>query len=186
METTVAEIWRDITDYEGRYQVSSNGHVKSLKRKVQCGKRIITINEKILKPAHDGYGHTFVGLYKDGVNKLIKVHKLVALAFLPPCPGEYGVLAGQYVIDHINEIKDDNRAENLQWLLSTENTSKGNRIQKKSSLKGVRHGRSKLTEKQVLEIRKDTRTLQVIGDEYGISIASVSRIRNNKLWKHLD
>ena len=72
------EIWRDVKDYEGLYQVSSEGRVKSLERK-DCHGR--TVKERILKPVvrHDGY--VGVNLYSGGKPKTLKVHRLVCQAF---------------------------------------------------------------------------------------------------------
>lgn len=89
------EIWKDVQGYEGLYEISSCGRIKS------------TYSRRILKPA--AYGNYIgVALVKDGMSKNYYIHRLVATAFLPnlkkyPC------------IDHINTIKDDNRVENLRW-----------------------------------------------------------------------
>ena len=91
------EIWIDVRDYEGLYQVSNYGRVKSLK----YGK------ERILSQTPDSDGYLQVILYKDGVREKKKVHKLVAEAFLPN-PNNYAD------VHHRNHINTDNRVENLE------------------------------------------------------------------------
>ena len=107
------EIWKDVTNYEGLYQVSNLGRVKSLGfDKWHKG--------RILKQSFDGKGkYLFVGLHKDGKTKQKNVHRLVAETFIPnpnnlPC------------VNHINEIKTDNRAVNLEWCTIEYNSNYGN------------------------------------------------------------
>ena len=104
------EIWKDIKGYEGLYQVSNLGRVKSLERYDSYNKKV---DEKILK-TKENLGYIYVNLHKNGIQKGYKVHRLVAEAFIPnpdnkPC------------IDHINTIVTDNRVENLRWCTYSEN-----------------------------------------------------------------
>jgi hypothetical protein len=95
------EFFKDVPNYEGLYQVSNIGNVKSLK----YGK------ERILKPGIISSGYYTVALSKEGKPKTIGVHVLVAMAFLGHNP--YG---HKIEVDHKNDIKTDNRFENLQIL----------------------------------------------------------------------
>lgn len=105
------EIWKDVIGYEGLYQVSNLGRVKSLK-----------FNRKnILKPSVNARGYLQVK-----IGKTINVHKLVAIAFLNHIPNGMTL-----VIDHINNNKLDNRVDNLQIITQKENTLKS--FRKKSS-----------------------------------------------------
>ena len=78
------EIWKDIENYEGLYQVSNLGRVRSLERDVYYQNGTFHhLKEKILVPNLDSKGYPFVQLYKNGKRKTIKTHRLVALAFIP-------------------------------------------------------------------------------------------------------
>ena len=107
------EEWRDIKGYEGLYQISSEGRVKSKQRITRNNQ---TIKEKIRKPKIDKDGYCCVKLWIDGISKEYFIHRLVAQAFIPnpynkPC------------IDHINTDKMDNRVENLRWCTHKENAN---------------------------------------------------------------
>lgn len=116
------ENWKDIKNYEGIYQVSDLGRVKSLK----FGK------EKILKPCRKSRKYESLILWKDSSIKYYKIHQLVAIAFLnhEPCGMEK-------VVDHINNNPFDNRLVNLQVISSRENNSKDVK-NKTSKYTGVR------------------------------------------------
>jgi hypothetical protein len=117
MENT--EIWKDIQGYEGLYQISNFGSVKSLSRLNDNGMRKYISKERILKASlNDGY--YVVRLYKDKKGKTMKVHILVAMAFLGHKPDG----TTKIVVDHINNIKTDNMPENLQLISHRQNVSK--------------------------------------------------------------
>lgn len=103
----MTEIWRDIKGFEGLYQVSNLGRVKSLNYK-RTGK------ERVLKGMRLKRGYLGVSLCKDGVLKTFYIHRLVAEAFIPK-------VEGKEFIDHINADKTDNRVENLRWTTHKEN-----------------------------------------------------------------
>lgn len=113
----IKEEFRDIPGFEGIYQVSNLGNVKSLPRKILNGKAFYISKERILKPSICSKGYYFFVLKKP---KAIRVHKLVAMAFLNHIPdGTHKI-----VVDHINNIRTDNRLENLQLITNRENCSK--------------------------------------------------------------
>lgn len=113
------EIWKDVIGYEGLYQVSNLGNVKSLNRLMQKGKNIFTSKEKILKHNIKSNGYSAVVLCLNKIEKTMPIHQLVAMAFLNHNPCGF-----KLVIDHINDVKTDNRIENLQIVTQRENACK--------------------------------------------------------------
>lgn len=112
------EEWRYIPGFEGLYKVSNKGEVKSLNYN-HTGK------EKILKPIKDSKGYFIVNLYKENKMKSMKLHRLVAEAFLTNP-------LNLPQINHKNEIKEDNRVENLEYCDSRYNTNFGTRNERVS------------------------------------------------------
>lgn len=113
MENYENEIWKPVVGYEGYYEVSNLGRVKSVERKVK-GKiyqDVQTKPELIKKPIPDSKGYYRVCLWKDNKRKLYRIHHLVAKAFPEIC-GEWFDGAE---IDHLNTVITDNRAINLKW-----------------------------------------------------------------------
>lgn len=106
------EVWKDIPDYEGIYQVSNKGRIKSLARIVGNCKR----KDKIIIPKDNGTGYYKVNLYKNGKHKNHYVHKLVASVFInnesnKPC------------INHKDYNRKNNNVENLEWVTYKENNN---------------------------------------------------------------
>lgn len=103
------EVWKDIPEYEGLYQVSNLGNVKSLPKEWVSGNGAIRKHEgKILKGGNVK-GYKYVKLSVNGNIKGYQIHQLVAMAFLNHIPNRY-----ELVVDHINDNPLDNRVENLQ------------------------------------------------------------------------
>ena len=115
LESYPNEEWRDIPNYEGLYQVSNLGRVKSLERRRWNGIVEVLHKPHILKQNLQK-GYPFIDLSKDNHKNKCAIHRLVASVFLAnpynkPC------------IDHINTIKNDNRVENLRWVTNKENSN---------------------------------------------------------------
>jgi hypothetical protein len=124
------EIWKDVVGYEGLYKISNFGNVKSLERKILIRNSFYrTIHSKIMGIHDNSYGYNTVDLSKNGKKRTIKVHKLMAIAFLNHTPKTDG-----FVVNHINHKRNDNRLENIELMTQRENA---NRKHLKSSSKYV-------------------------------------------------
>ena len=145
------EIWKDIEGYEGLYQVSSNGVIRSLDKIDSVGRRI---KGKHIKPQENRFGYHRVSLCKEGKVTTHSVHRLVAQAFIPntenkPC------------VDHINTVRTDCRVENLKWVTIKENNE--NPLTQQHRKRGNEHpkpfkgkvGILHPTSKSVLQYTKD-------------------------------
>jgi len=113
------EIWRSLEGYEGYYEVSNMGRVKSIERVVKTSGGTKTNKERVLKQSSDNYGYLSVTFSKEGKTRSFKTHQLVAIAFLghKPC-------GHKLIIDHIDNDCKNNHANNLQITSNRENTSK--------------------------------------------------------------
>lgn len=116
------EIWKDVIGYEGLYQISNYGNVKSFLRNKQG---------VILKCGINSKGYNGVILNKKGIRKHKQIHVMVAESFLNHIPCGH-----KLVVDHINNNKLDNKVENLQIITQRENSFKTNKIYS-SKFKGV-------------------------------------------------
>ena len=120
------EIWKDINDYEGLYQISSFGQVKSLAR--SCKGR--HIKEEIIKKPSKAKGYLRVGLSKNGTIKYYSVHRLVAEAFI-----ENKNNLPQ--VHHKDSVRTNNKVENLEWCTCKENNRYKNQGLKKYVLTSI-------------------------------------------------
>lgn len=112
------EIWKDIENFEGYYQVSNTGRVRSLTRTIITNSgHSATYTGRDLKLKTDRYGYYVAFLCKrtEGVRKSITVHRLVAITFLE-------VVKGKNLVNHIDGNKKNNNVDNLEWVTSKENT----------------------------------------------------------------
>lgn len=110
------EIWRPVKGYEGYYEISNFGRLKSLERKVKQGNHFRFVPEKIKKPHMSGDGYPAYTLCKDCKSRMIRTHLLIARAFIPN-PDNKGY------VDHINTDKNDFSIKNLRWVTAKENAN---------------------------------------------------------------
>jgi len=165
------EQFKQIKNYDN-YLISDQGRVYSEQ------------NKKFRKPQKDGGGYFYVNLCKNGVRKNHLIHRLVALAFiLNP--------ENKRTVNHIDGCKTNNHADNLEWATDKENIhhSWDNGLSKVPGLKGSKHGMAKLTEEQVLEIRRlyatDNFIQTALAKMFGVGHSLIGYIVNRKNWKHI-
>lgn len=133
------EEWKPIEGFEGLYEISSYGRVKSFN---------VSSSGKILRPSPDSGGYLRTSLTKDGKRKYVNVHRLVANAFLPR-------IDGKTCVNHIDGNKANNRLDNLEWCTYSENIQHAFRIglysgiSEEATMKGVRRSAKNRT-KQVI------------------------------------
>lgn len=179
MET---EIWKDVEGYKGIYQISDQGRVKSLSRKIyRSDGREYCIKERMLK-LHKRCDYFFVNLQNNCNIEVVSLHRLVAQHFLPAPDAE------NIYVNHLNGDKEDNRAINLQWCTPSENVHHFmEELGGKEKLKrGTDHRDSVFTEDQVQWIRDNytprhpSYGARALARLFGVSHSSILKIVNNK------
>ena len=169
------EVWKDIKDYEGHYQVSDKGRVKSVK----FGK------ERILSIRRFKFGYLLVTLWKNHKMKTFTIHRLVAQAFLTN-------LQNLPQINHKNEDKTDNKVDNLEWCDVKYNNNYGTRI-KRITEKNINGKRSKpvIQYTKTGEFIKEWKSTHDIERNLGYSQSHISscclgkrKSVHNYIWKY--
>lgn len=186
----IEEVWKDIPGYEGYYQISNLGRVKSLARTIDIklkGKDTrIGIKERILKPqVIQSSGYPYVGLHKECKLKNTLIHRLLMEAYCPnPNNKPY--------VNHINGIKTDNRLENLEWCTKSENAIhaiKQGLTPIPPTYYGSKNPRSKLKESEVGLIKKilqsNVCSLLYISQMFHVHKDTIRYIQKERGWKHV-
>lgn len=175
------ENWKWIEKYEGFYEISDQGNIRSVDRVVKCGKGTRLWKGILRKLAYDKDGYFITALCKKSKREMVKVHRLVAQAFIPN-------IDKKPVVNHINGIKNDNRVENLEWCTSSENTNHAMRIGT-LKIKGEDSYASKLKEEDIEVIFKlryeDGWTLEKIANNYNVGYKAIHKIVKAQRWKHI-
>ena len=109
------EIWKDIKDYEGLYQISSLGNIRSLNRIIKDKNKTYLLHGKILKLGIRNK-YKVINLHKNNIRKSFQVHRLVAEAFIPN-PDNLAI------VNHIDEDPINNNVENLEWCSQKHNVN---------------------------------------------------------------
>lgn len=168
MQTARFEEWRPVPGYEGRYQVSDQGQVKSLPR-TQRRKNgtAYTVAGRILSPGVDFGRYPLVILYRDGEKATRRIHSLVADAFLP---------GRGTCVNHIDGDKQNNRATNLERVSHSENS----RHAADSGLQPYKLNPASAEEIRVT--RTFGATVRSLSEQYGVSKAAVYEVLRGKTW----
>lgn len=111
------EVWKDIKGYEGYYQISNFGNIRSLDRWINNHGTLVFRMGKILSPSKSGPGYLQIAFYVDGKTQKKYIHRLVMEAFNPTDNPELE-------INHIDENKENNMITNLEWVTHKENMNK--------------------------------------------------------------
>ena len=174
------EQWLPVLGYEGLYQVSSTGRVRTLRPAGGSGGGSRPRDSGgALRSGATQDGYRIVALYgHDRRRSMRRVHVLVLEAFHGPRPA--GKVAG-----HMNAVRDDNRVENLRWLTPAENVAQ--READGNTSRGERHGRAKVSAADVRAIRaaRGNETQAQLARRFGLSPASISFIQSRRNWAHI-
>jgi hypothetical protein len=177
------EVWADVRGYEGLYQVSTYGRVKSLDRAVRCNGGFRLVKEQTLKPLpHDDGRYLQVGLSREYKVTHHFIHRLVAQAFIPNPHNKPEV-------NHKDLNGCNNYISNLEWMTRKENIKHAMKNGRgPCGPKGSKSTWAKLTESQVRDILRRVaageRTCEV-ARRYDVSDSTVSTIKMRQAWKHV-
>lgn len=167
------EEWKDIPGYEGKYQVSDLGNVRSLNYRRTGQVRNLALSQHKL-------GYMMLNL-KLEFKKTHYVHRLVAMVFIPnPDSLEE--------VNHIDGDKTNNQVENLEWCTHFGNMQhawNNGLLKINHPGNGTDHVNSILTEDQVLDIRSSDKPQIKLAEEFGVSQKTISQIKTRKAWKHI-
>lgn len=160
------------------FSVSSNGEIR---RETDS---IFKKKGDLLKPTVESEGYSVITLIWPGFRKMMKVHRLVAMAFIP----------NQYQkpqVNHLNGVRSDNRLTNLEWSTNKENNIHAIKIlgRKHESITGENQWNARLTEQDVKEIRAwwatGDVTQRALGLRWGVGQPRIGKIVNRKQWRHV-
>ena len=165
------EIWKPIPDFKG-YEVSNEGRVRSYFKRAYYTWVIADTPQRILKPSRDPNGYPGVNLQKDGVGHRRRIHQLIMLAFVGPCPNGLEIC-------HNNGIPNDNWLENLRYDTPSENQRDA-----------ARNGSRRLLPEQVKTLREmywiEKANIHIIVDKFGMRASSIRNIAHGNCYSYCD
>jgi len=180
-EELAAEEWRPVPIelFSQEYEVSSLGRVRRAKnsgyRNAWKAGRFLSLNSR------SKYGHVRVNLYKQNTMHATHVHTIVAIAFIGPKP------TPTHEVRHLNGDATDNRAANLAWGSSKDNTNDSRKHG--TFVEGEKHPHAKITEEQVKKIRalrKQGYTTVDLAKMFGVGRQRIGKICRRLAWKHVE
>ena len=181
MKANIEEIWLPITGYEGAYEVSSFGQVRSIR--LEKGNARLGCQRKggIIKP-NKAQKYLAVCISKDKVRLTKTVHRLVAIAFIPnpKCKPQ---------VNHIDGNKFNNHVSNLEWATPSENIKHSFALGLSKSPKGEKQGSSILKVESVVIIKtllaNGGLTYKQIGEQFGVKRSTIKDIKIGRTWSHV-
>lgn len=181
----MSEQWKDIKGREGFYQVSNHGRVRSLDRTIINSKGVkYNYKGKILKQSVNTGGYCLVDMSENSIGVKVSVHRLVASAFI-------NRPETNLTVNHIDGNKKNNNSNNLEWCTLSENIKHAFKTGLRESRRGSDSNKAKLTEKQVVEIRRvakfrgyhyDPKQLAI---HYDVYHSTIQKIVRRETWKHI-
>lgn len=166
------EIFRPIEGFEGHYEVSNLGNVKTIK----FGRN------RNMSTAYDNDGYKLTGLTINGIAKTCKVHRLVAKAFIPNP-------LNLPIVNHINSKRDDNRVDNLEWCTESYNAKHSFLANERTGMLGEKHPMSTISDSNVMLMRNDFDNglfcVKTLSDKYSVSSNVTWNIVSNRTFRHL-
>lgn len=173
-ENLPGESWKMIPGSDDRYMVSTLGRLMTLNYKM-------TGQARIMKPAKDGNGYLRTMIWLNGKTSTIKLHRIVAITFLPN-PEHLEE------VNHINFDRTDNRVVNLEWVSRAQNLKHTLDAGRATMNNGPKNGMAKLTTEQVIEIRAKFKPyvymMKDLAVEYGVSKATIKDVLHRH-WRHV-
>lgn len=175
------EIWKEIKNYEGLYEISSKGRVKSLARiSGSCVRK-----ERLLKLNTTKDGYSFVSLSKDSKQKSFRIHRLVAEAFIPNPDNKE-------TVNHKDGDKSNNHIENLEWATREENIQHSYDLGLKKPMMGGLNGNAKLSKGDILFIRENYKkgdrggfSSVALGKRFGVSHRVILLVASGKSYRNI-
>ena len=171
------EEWKDIEGYEGRYQVSNCGRIRSFLTKcVRNNVEICDENSHMMKPVHNIFGYCVVRLHKNDGGKAFAVHRLVAKAFILN-PNNLPQ------VNHMDGNKQNNNSDNLEWVTAKENIAHS--FSTGLHMEGSDHPITIIHKEKLHEVvgfRKLGLSFREIGEQFGIEKSTAAYICRNKTY----
>ena len=175
------EIWKDVIGWEGFYQISNFGNVKSLERQVyNKGHKCYRVQYgRVLKPAIASHGYRMVHLLNGKISRSVCVHRLVIEAFIPNSENKKET-------NHKDGNKLNNNVDNLEWATYTENINHALNTGLNNN-KADTHYKAKITSKDAVTIRRmrkqGIRITKIKESFNNLSLSSIGDIIHNITWK---
>lgn len=169
------EVWKPIKRYDGKYDISNFGRVRSFKTRNR--------KPKILKQYKEANGYMRLGVSHNAKRDHISVHREVGIYFIPNPDNKPN-------INHKDGNRENNHYSNIEWCTQSENIQHAyDTGLRPFDKKGEAHHNSKLTEKDVLSIKKDLKegikSQSDIAKDYPVDASVISNINTGKLWSHI-
>ena len=183
----IEEIWKDVKNYEGLYEVSNLGRVKSLfksyiRKHPRSNKYILyKKKERLLNCTKNAFGYPKVLLFKDNKSTHLPVHRLVCQSFLEN-PNNF------ILVNHLDGNPSNNNVSNLEWCDAFRNCQHAFDVGLNNH-KGNKHTLAKLNEDIVKEIRyraeNENLTVKKLSEDYDVDYTTVWSVVKRKTWKHI-